>query len=101
MQTTACTSGQLPLHPVDEIVAAQHVLPAGHLRVQGEHQAAGPVIVHNQIVHPDDAVVGKDIRPDRLHHFGIGRPAPRSTETVSRTTEKPDQRTKNATTMPT
>ena len=75
---------QAALGQVDGVVQLHHIAVGGHLRVQGDHLAAGAVIVNDQIVNADDVGVGHDLALDGVDEFLLRRAAQKRRDGVLR-----------------
>ena len=73
---------QLLFHVVDLIVELQHVFRGGDLRVDGDHHPAGTVVVDNEVMDTQDALVGHDDVPDLGDKFMGGRRAQQRVQCV-------------------
>ena len=66
---------ELALNVVDLVVDFQQVGLGGDLRVEGDHQPPGAVVVDQQVVDADDGGVGQHQRGDLVHELLGGRGA--------------------------
>ena len=66
---------ELPLHMVNAVVELQQFSAGRDLGVEGDHPPPGAVIVDDEVVDPQDRLVGQDQGPDFLHKLRRGRRA--------------------------